>query len=93
MDELNKLKVKAITETIKQVGNDSFEHLLVYVKIFKDLNKRDQLKWVTKCEEEYKNKLPTEDQVPNLYEIGLAYLRWQVYLDLYNNGFEVKETD
>jgi len=90
MTELNNLKIKAIAETIKQTGNDQFEDLMVYVSIFKDLRPKDQLKWVTTCEEHYTKQLPKEGQVPNLYEIGKAYLRWQVFLDLFNNGFEIK---
>ena len=91
MDELTETKIKAIALTIKQTATETFNELLVYVDIFRNMKPKDQLKWVTKCEEEYKQKLPKENEVPDLYEIGLAYLRWQVYLDLYTNGFEINQ--
>jgi len=94
MDELNKLKVKAITETIKQKINEDLNDFMVgFVLLFKSLSRPTQKIWVDKLEEQYNQKIPTGNQVPNLYDIGLAYLRWQIFLDLYTNGFEVEETD
>lgn len=91
MDELTSLKIKAIAFTVKQEADEHFDELMAYVNIFKVMKKKDQKKWVDKCEEHYKNQLPQGTNLPNLYEIGKAYLRWQVYLDLYEKGFETKE--
>lgn len=88
MDELTNLKIKAIAITVKEKTEEEIKEFLVYVNIFRTLKKKEQLKWVEKCEEEYKKQLPQGTNLPNLYEVGKAYMRWQIYLDLYNNGFE-----
>ena len=91
MDELTLTRIKAIAFTVKQKADEEFDELMVYVTIFMNMKQKDKLKWVNQCEEEYKKHLPQGTNLPNLYEIGKAYLRWQVYLDLYNNGIEIHD--
>jgi hypothetical protein len=88
MTELKDLQIKAIAFTVKEVVDANFEDLLSWVGLFKSLKKKTQGIWVNKLEEQYKQKLPQGTALPNLYEIGLAYMKWQIFLDLYTNGFE-----
>ena len=93
MDELTSLKIKAIAFTVKEKQEEEMKELLVYVNIFNLMNTKDKKKWINQLEEEYKKQLPEGTNLPNLYEIGRAYLRWQVFLDLYTNGFEITNNE
>lgn len=93
MDELTSLKIKAIAFTVKEKQEEEMKELLVYVNIFNLMNTKDKKKWISQLEEEYKKQLPEGTNLPNLYEIGRAYLRWQVFLDLYTNGFEITNNE
>jgi len=82
MEELTKAKLNAIAHTIKQTVDESINEIILYSKIFVALPRNERYMWVNMFETDYKNKIPSPGFVPNLYEIGLAYMKWQIYLSL-----------
>lgn len=80
--------VNAITSTVCWTAKEgkNWEDVVFYSEVFLGLPEKNQREWVAKMKARYEATLPKGDEIPNLYEIGLAFLAYQHYQNLYDGA-------
>ena len=86
--EIKDLQIKAIAKTCNETIVERMDDFVYWAKCFKTLKPATQKRWVEIAEEEYRKQITEGSGThQNLYEIGIRYMRWQIWLDLYTNGY------
>jgi len=87
MSLLSTTYMTAITSTVLDVmKGKNWDDVVFYSEVFLTLPEKHQREWVAKMKARYEATLPTGSELPNLYEVGRAFLAYQHYQNLYDQA-------